>query len=106
MISPERLSEAHTLAELEQLAANPIEEWAFLEPVDGVFRKYVAVKSIPEAQKLIVNGNRVPIEMIADFKEEMKQPQVRLYDALDRFIGIYTYIEETDEFKPVKLFME
>ena len=34
------------------------------------------------------------------------QEKVRLYDANGRFIGIYSYLSESKEYKPVKLFME
>ena len=71
-----------------------------------MFRQYGATLPQPEAQKLVLNGNRIPKEMICDFSEEKKQNQIRLYDFTDKFIGIYTYIEESQEYKPVKLFMD
>ena len=30
----------------------------------------------------------------------------RIYNPEDSFVGIYTYKAETDDFKPVKIFME
>ena len=44
--------------------------------------------------------------MIADFSEDKKEEFVRLYDSNKRFIGIYTYLKESGEYKPVKLFMD
>jgi tRNA pseudouridine55 synthase len=55
---------------------------------------------------MVVNGNRIPVEFISDFSEDKKQESVRLYDYTNKFIGIYTYIDESKEYKPVKLFME
>lgn len=100
------VEEAYTLSELQELSQFPENEWKFIEPVDGVFQKYEAVTTSEDAEKLVVNGNRIPINMILDFTEEKKQERVRLYNSNQKFIGIYTYIEESKEFKPVKLFMD
>ncbi|MBQ3559150.1 MAG: tRNA pseudouridine(55) synthase TruB [Agathobacter sp.] len=101
------VEEALTLSQLQQLMEEkPEQEWNFIEPVDGVFRKYEAVTTTSEAQKMVVNGNRIPVEFISDFSVEKMQENVRLYDFQKKFIGIYTYIEESMEYKPVKLFMD
>lgn len=100
------LDNALTLSQLQQIIDEKTEqEWTFVEPVDTVFYKYEAIKAKEEAQKLVVNGNRIPIEFICDFSDEMKENNLRLYDYTNQFIGIYSYIEESKEFKPVKLFM-
>lgn len=101
------VEEALTLSQMQQLMEEkPEQEWDFIEPVDGVFRKYEAVTTTPEAQKMVVNGNRIPVEFVSDFSVEKMQENVRLYDFQKKFIGIYTYIEESMEYKPVKLFMD
>lgn len=100
------LDKAYKLSELEQLVQNPQEEWDFLDSVDSVFEKYVSVETKAEATKLVVNGNRIPSGMLVDFSEEKQQEFVRLYDNSKRFIGIYTFLEESGEYKPVKLFMD
>lgn len=101
------VEKALTLSQLQQLMQERAEcDWGFVEPVDGVFHKFAAVTAKEEAQKMVVNGNRISVEWISDFSEEKKQEQVRLYDFAGRFIGIYTYIEESQEYKPVKLFMD
>lgn len=97
---------AYRLSDLEVLSQLPEEKWEFIAPIDTVFQKYELVTTTTEAQKLVENGNRIPIEMISDFSEEKKQECIRLYDANKRFIGLYTYIEESKEYKPIKLFME
>lgn len=99
------LENTYTLNELQKLVEHPQEEWTFLESVDSVFEKYTSVETKAEAEKLVVNGNRIPASLIKDFSENKKQEHVRLYDYDRKFIGIYTYIEETEEYKPVKLFM-
>lgn len=100
------LEHALRLSELEALVQKPISEWDFLENVDVVFQKYEAVNTSVEAQKLVNNGNRIPCEFILDFSENKMQERVRLYDANKRFIGLYTFLEESKEYKPIKLFME
>ena len=100
------LENAYTLDELQKLVNLPQEEWTFLNSVDSVFEKYVSVTTKPEAEKMVVNGNRIPSHLLNDFSDDKKQEFVRLYDNDRRFIGIYTYIEETKEYKPVKLFMD
>lgn len=101
------LDKAYTLSQLQQMIdRKPESEWSFVEPVDIVFEKYESVSAKAEAQKLVSNGNRIPAFMLSDFSEEKKLEKVRLYDSTHKFIGIYTYIEESGEFKPVKLFME
>lgn len=100
------LENAYTLDELQKLVVLPQEEWTFLNSVDSVFEKYVSVTTKPEAEKMVVNGNRIPSHLLNDFSDDKKQEFVRLYDNDRRFIGIYTYIEETKEYKPVKLFMD
>lgn len=101
------VDKALTLSQLQQIMdVKSVDEWDFVESVDSVFHKYDAIKTKEEAQKLVVNGNRIPVEYVCDFSDEKKQEHLRLYDFTDKFIGIYTYIEESKEYKPVKLFMD
>ena len=88
------------------MVEQPESEWTFVESIDGVFEKYVAVTTNAEAQKLVVNGNRIPSDLISDFSDDKCQERVRLYDSNEKFIGIYTYLDESKEYKPVKLFMD
>lgn len=101
------LEQAFKLSDLQKMMdEKPEDEWSFIEPVDGVFRKYEAVTAKAEAQKMVLNGNRIPVELISDFSEGKKQDKIRLYDSTHKFIGIYTYMEESKEYKPIKLFMD
>ena len=101
-----KLENAYKLSELQELLQQPESEWSFVESIDGVFEKYVAVTTSKDAQKLVDNGNRIPDTFIVDFSQDKSQEKVRLYDANNRFIGIYSYINESKEYKPIKLFME
>ena len=101
------LDKAYTLSQLqEQMNEKTEQDWDFIEPVDSVFKKYKSVVVKEDAQKLVVNGNRIPVEYVNDFSEDKKCANVRLYSFEHKFVGIYTYIEETGEYKPVKLFMD
>ena len=101
------IEKALTLSEVQQIIDTKSEnEWNFVEAIDGVFHKYPSIQTKEEAQKLVLNGNRIPSEFIVDYSEEKMQEQVRLYDFSNKFIGIYTYLEESQEYKPVKLFMD
>ena len=100
------LENTYKLSELEELVKLPEEKWQFLAPVDIVFHKYQSITTKEEARKLVINGNRIPADMLLDFSESKMQETVRLYDSDNKFIGLYTYLDENKEFKPIKLFME
>ena len=110
------LENAYRLSELEELVQKPEVEWDFVEAVDSVFTKYEAVYADEKAEKLIRNGNRIPISLVkqesvsemttAIGDEKIKENIYRLYDYNRKFIGLYAYLEENEEYKPVKLFMD
>lgn len=100
------LEDTYKLSELEELVKLPEEKWQFLAPVDIVFHKYQSITAKEEARKLVINGNRIPVDMLLDFSDSKMQETVRLYDSDNKFIGLYTYLDENKEFKPIKLFME
>ena len=100
------VEDSFRLSELENMVQQPQETWSFISAIDSVFLTYPSVTTKPEAMKLVVNGNRIPIDMIVDFSLEKQQETLRLYDCNHKFIGIYTYVDESREYKPVKLFME
>ena len=101
------LDNAYTLSQLQQMIDEKEEqEWTFVDSIDSVFYKYPAVVAIEEAQKLVLNGNRIPVDLVCGETNLKNMQQVRLYDFSQKFIGIYSYIEENKEYKPVKLFFD
>lgn len=98
------IGDAYKISEIEKLKES------IVLPVDMLFENIPAVNTVLMAQKLIENGNRIPAEMInADGNKQRKyddEGRYRIYNPEDSFIGIYTYKAETDDFKPVKIFME
>ena len=109
------LDNSYTLSRLEELIQAPESDWNFVESVDSVFMKYKAVIADVSAEKFIRNGNRIPSHMILREKESYVDESIveedcnntfRLYDSTSKFIGLYSYIIEDKEFKPIKLFMD
>lgn len=98
------IGDAYKISEIEKLKES------IVLPVDMLFENIPAVNTVLMAQKLIENGNRIPAEMInADGNKQRKyddEGRYRIYNPEDSFVGIYTYRAETDDFKPVKIFME
>ncbi len=98
------IGNAYKISEIEKLKER------IVLPVDMLFENIPAVNTVLMAQKLIENGNRIPAEMInADGNKQRKyddEGRYRIYNPEDSFVGIYTYKAETDDFKPVKIFME
>lgn len=98
------IGNAYKISEIEKLKES------IVLPVDILFENIPAVNTVLMAQKLIENGNRIPAEMInADGNKQRKyddEGRYRIYNPEDSFVGIYTYKAETDDFKPVKIFME
>lgn len=94
--------DALTLSEIEILVK--AEDFSFVHPVDCVFTHLPRIEA-NNIRHLVYNGNRIPSTFISGDIETAKKKEARLY-ADDVFIGIYNYIEETDDFKPRKIFAE
>ncbi len=102
-----KLADACRLSELEEMLKTGQD---FVIPIDSVFDNLPAANVIETAQKYVVNGNRIPVSFIKEAAESeadfIDGAAYRLYDYKDCFVGIYNYIEETGNFKPVKIFYE
>ena len=115
-VGPFTRSDAIRLSEVEEYARqNRIEQ--ILLPTDQLFPEYPAVHAKAGADKLIVNGNRIPADLIVENetlynkeetqtetqKEDRKTFPVRLYDAGDEFVGLYAYRMVEEDYKPLCL---
>lgn len=102
-----KLADACRLSELEEMLKTGQD---FMIPIDSVFDNLPAANVIETAQKYVVNGNRIPVSFIKEAAESeadfIDGAAYRLYDYKGCFVGIYNYIEETGDFKPVKIFYE
>ena len=99
------LEHAYRLSEIEEAVKNGTID-SMIASTDSVFRKYPEVTILPEYEKILYNGNRLPITTCEVWKDEWKEQPVRVYDMEHRFIGIYEYKEQEQGLKPVKIFME
>ena len=102
-VSEFRLDGALRLQQIEELVQQ--EDFSFVQSVDSVFMQYDFAQVMKTAKKMVENGNRIPKEMICNMCPEKEQKCIRLYDWEDRFIGLYAYMPQEQDFKPIKLFI-
>ena len=102
-VSEFRLDGALRLQQIEELVQQ--EDFSFVQSVDSVFMQYDFAQVMETAKKMVENGNRIPKEMICNMCQEKEQKCIRLYDCEDRFIGLYAYMPQEQDFKPIKLFI-
>ncbi len=99
-----RLEDAIKLSELEE---NPI---AYVRPIDEVFLHYEAAIVLEAARKYIDNGNHIPFSMVSLSKGKKADADgtetLRFYDEKGIFIGLYYYVDDANDYKPLKIFME
>lgn len=95
------LEHAHKLADIEKAAAEGrIAEWIL--PADTVFPQYPKVVILQGHEKLLFNGNKLPVSACREWKSEWRKTYLRVYDNRLQFVGIYKWIENC--LKPVKFF--
>ncbi|MBO5302443.1 MAG: tRNA pseudouridine(55) synthase TruB [Lachnospiraceae bacterium] len=75
-----------------------------LIPVDKVLEVYPAVTADRAADKLLLNGNRIP-DALLNQKELKNRENYRMYNAKGTFIGIFSYNASKKECKPEKMFL-
>lgn len=102
-VSEFRLDGALRLQQIEELVQR--EDFSFVQSVDSVFMQYDSAQVMEIAKKMVENGNRIPKEMICNMCQEKEQKCIRLYDWENRFIGLYAYVPQEQDFKPIKLFI-
>ena len=99
------LEHALTLSQIQ----SKVDEGCFdmVMPVDGVFENLPAVHTASDADKLVRNGNKIPA-VLTDYLKHSADSDIRyrVYNHEGIFVGVYSYLDETGEFKPVKIFME
>jgi tRNA pseudouridine55 synthase len=112
-----RIADALRLSEVERYFAEGTYE-KILCPVDACFEQYSALLASAEADRLLENGNRIPASFVnrdnlqkdstqtKNTSSEMNDSTFRLYNSNGRFVGIYTYQKEHNDYKPLKLFMD
>lgn len=97
------LGDALTLSEIQERAGRG--DISYVRPVDMLFEQYPRVTAERGAGKLVDNGNRIPRHMVrGECGEDVCN--VRLYDWDSHFVGLYTYVQESGEYRPLKRFAE
>ena len=99
------INSALKLDEIQALVyAGRIEE--HLMKMDSVFNDYSSLAIKKEYNKMLYNGNKMPVESIKKYdKQPNPNETVKIYDENGCFIGIYEFIEKEKSYKPVKLFI-
>lgn len=96
------LEDALTLDEIETRLKS--EDESFIHSVDSVFMQYEKASVLEQAGKLVQNGNRIPEELICNMQDSYRKDCIRLYGWEGTFVGLYAYMPQTKDFKPIKLF--
>lgn len=99
------IEEALRLSEIEKLRdENKISN--VIIPPDAVFRECQEVKASSGARRLLENGNKIPVGMLSAGALLQEGERMRMYDESGRFYGIYEYYADTNEARPVKMFLQ
>lgn len=98
------ISEAKTLDEVSELVElGRIDEQIIL--VEDIFANYKPVKTAPQFDKLIYNGNSLPMQAVSVEDEKIAGGELfRVYDSKGVFMGIFAYNEHEQMFKCEKMF--
>ncbi len=96
------IEDALTLGEVEALAHQGRAEECLVS-VEEMFDTLPRAQCDPAADRLLANGNPVPLRQAAAESDE-DGAQVRMYDSTGRFIGIFAVERAQGRLKPVKMF--
>lgn len=93
-----RLSEIEALLREGELASR-------LTAPDSVFAGWEKRTAREEFEKLLYNGNALPVQAFQETSgEEPPAENIRVYDKNGVFIGVYEYREEKNHYRPRKMF--
>ena len=118
------LSQAHTLSELEAIRDGAGLE-SVLIPTESAFMEHRRLRVMPEAEKMLRNGNAIPWALIGreDAKERIEADGILTADEGKRpaepkggeliractvdgtFLGLYEYFDGEKKIRPIKMFL-
>ena len=98
------LKDALKLSEIDTLAKAALVEERIIA-VDDLFDEYQKVWIKQNFDVVVHNGNRIEKRMLETKLPENKE-RLRVYDSEGVFIGIYEYVPDRKDYKPVKMFYE
>ena len=105
-VGPFDLAGAHSLDELRQLAdeGRRDELLSLVSPVDTVFGEHPPVTVTRDADRLLLNGNKLTAEDMVSFAGCDKKQLFRVYHPDGEFAAVYVYDPGTGMFTPEKMF--
>ena len=99
---PFLLENAYTLAQIEDMTKDGSIDKAIL-PVDRMFEEFPAVRTKPEYDRILQNGNPLKPDMISGEYRDMSY--IRVYDSTGCFKAVYTCEKNRNYLKPYKMFI-
>lgn len=100
------IEQALTLKQVEELVSKD-RLMEYVIPSDKVFENYCAVRTNPQSDKVLANGNKLYIKQIETDepkKRFLDGELVRVYNSQKIFTGVYEYVKAENIFKPYKMF--
>lgn len=79
---------------------------SYIIKIEDMFLEYSKIVVIEEFAKFIYNGNIISKDMLLNKTIVDTTKQVRVYDYLNHFVGVYELLEDDFTYKPVKMFLE
>ena len=104
-VSSFHIEDAITLRELEEIRDKD-ELTICIKPIDTVFSEYPSVTVTKKAEKLLYNGNKLPIAQCQMDSRKNADRFYRVYDTEGHFIGIFQKEAQQEMLKPYKLFFD
>lgn len=99
------IEEALRLSQVEELVREGHLEERVIAP-DAVFEEYEAITALPEADKALLNGNKLYFGQVRAVRKRFADGEwVRVYASNGTFTGVYVFSEEEHGFKPYKMFL-
>ena len=99
------IEEALKLSQVEELVREGHLEERVIAP-DAVFEEYEAITALPEADKALLNGNKLYFRQVRAVRKRFADGEwVRVYASNGTFTGVYVFSEEEHGFKPYKMFL-
>ena len=79
---------------------------ALIRNTDSVFLQYPSIHVREECSKLLYNGNPVEARCLLGWEDAYRTTTLRVYDARQKFAGIYRWDDGCRCIRPIKVFME
>ena len=74
-------------------------------PIDSFLMKYPAVHVVPEFEKYLYNGNQLELSMLSETINPVDGDGFRVYDSVEKLIGLYLYRKARKQLQPEKMFL-